>query len=249
VAKQLLNGDVALALWNLSTNSDTTISVNLSDVPGVHSNIVSVVDIFDGVIIGATNRLQVVVNRSGLNLYRVLLNNVNVHSSMVITTTKLPNALKGANYDQTIAVTGGLPPYTWSVSTGQLPAGLSLDSATGEITGKPSWPSGMSAEFTIRVTDAGTPALPVQKQFVIFVLDPTTNTEIQGVLQQAGTSYHLGLIWSSATGLSYQIQSATNLPAASWQNEGASFSGTGNVMSTNIPIVPGPKKFFRLLLL
>jgi hypothetical protein len=172
---------------------------------------------------------------------------VNVYSLIAITTTRLPNALKGANYDQTIAVTGGLPPYTWSVSTGQLPVGLSLDSATGRISGSPSWPPEMSAEFTIRVTDAGTPALPVQKQFVIFVLDPMTNTSIQGVLQQAGNS--LGLAWSSATGLIYQVQSATNLPAASWQSEGTPFSGTGGVVSTNIPLGPGPKKFFRLLLL
>ena len=194
-----------------------------------------------------TATFTVTVTDNGVPVQRTTnLYTVNVYSLITITTTKLPNALKGANYDQTIAVTGGLPPYTWSVSIGQLPAGLSLDSVTGKITGSPSWPPGMSAEFTIQVTDAGTPALPVQKQFVIFVLDPTTNTEIQGALQQAGNS--LGLTWSSATSLSYQIQSATNLPA-SWQNEGAPFSGTGNVMSTNIPIVPGPKKFFRLRLL
>lgn len=35
------------------------------------------------------------------------------------------------------------------------------------------------------------------------------------------TGGNLSLIWPSATGLSYQLQSATNLPAASWLDEGA----------------------------
>jgi hypothetical protein len=95
------------------------------------------------------------------------------------------------------------------VSVGQLPAGLSLDSATGKITGTPSWEPGMSAEFTIRVTDAGAPVLPVQKQFVIYVLDPMTitSTEIQGALQQADYSATLAgfgglapLFWSLSQG-------------------------------------------------
>jgi hypothetical protein len=63
------------------------------------------------------------------------------------------------------------------------------------------------------------------------------------------TGGNLSLIWPSATGLSYQLQSATNLPAASWLNEGAPLNGTGGLLTNNLPIGAQPRKFFRFLLL
>jgi len=97
---------------------------------------------------------------------------LNVYSLITFTTTGLPNALKGETYDQRIHVVGGLPPYTWSIASGELPAGLSLNSATGEITGIPSWEPGLSAEFTLQVTDTAQPAAPAEKQFTIYVIEP-----------------------------------------------------------------------------
>ena len=49
-----------------------------------------------------------------------------------------------------LSVTGGTAPYTFSVATGTLPAGLSLNSSTGAITGTPT----AAGSFTIKVTDA-----------------------------------------------------------------------------------------------
>lgn len=112
---------------------------------------------------------------------------VSVHGLIAISTSRLPNAMKGESYSQTVVVSGGLPPYTWSVKSGQLPAGLSLDSATGRITGSPSSTPGISTEFTIQVSDAGQPAAPVDKLYALYVLEPvviTTDT-IQGALQSA----------------------------------------------------------------
>jgi len=63
------------------------------------------------------------------------------------------------------------------------------------------------------------------------------------------TGGNMLLIWSSATGLSYQLQSATNLPAASWLNEGAPLNGTGGLLTNSLPFGVQPRKFFRLLLL
>ena len=63
------------------------------------------------------------------------------------------------------------------------------------------------------------------------------------------TGRNVSLIWSSATGLSYQLQSATNLPAASWLNEGAPLNGTGGLLTNSLPTGAQPGKFFRLLLL
>lgn len=63
------------------------------------------------------------------------------------------------------------------------------------------------------------------------------------------TGGNLSLIWLSAIGLSYQLQSATNLPVTSWLNEGAPIIGTGGLLTNSIPIGAQPGKFFRFLLL
>ncbi len=49
-----------------------------------------------------------------------------------------------------MTVTGGVAPYTFSIATGTLPAGLTLNASTGAITGTPT----SAGTFTIKVTDA-----------------------------------------------------------------------------------------------
>jgi hypothetical protein len=66
----------------------------------------------------------------------------------VITTTSLPNGTKNGNYSQTLSVSGGLAPYTWSISGA--PSWLSLN-ASGVLSGKPIAPG--TYNFTVKVTD------------------------------------------------------------------------------------------------
>jgi subtilisin family serine protease len=73
-----------------------------------------------------------------------------------ITTTSLPGGTVGVAYNETLAATGGTTPYSWSLASGTLPAGLTLDASTGAITGTPT--SGGTATFTAQVTDSGTPS-------------------------------------------------------------------------------------------
>jgi len=69
----------------------------------------------------------------------------------VITTTSLPNGTKNGNYSQTLSVSGGSAPYTWSAA-GSLPTGLSLNTSTGVISGKPTASGAFT--FTITVKDS-----------------------------------------------------------------------------------------------
>lgn len=69
-----------------------------------------------------------------------------------ILTTSLPTGTVGASYNQTIQATGGTQPYTWSVISGSLPTGLSLNTATGNISGTPTAQG--TSTFTIQVSDA-----------------------------------------------------------------------------------------------
>ena len=52
-----------------------------------------------------------------------------------VTTASLPGGTAGTAYSTTLQASGGTTPYSWSVSTGTLPAGLSLVASTGVISG------------------------------------------------------------------------------------------------------------------
>jgi hypothetical protein len=54
------------------------------------------------------------------------------------------------------SLVGGIGPFTWSVSSGALPAGLSLNSTNGTITGTPT--AAGPSTFTLAVNDPGPPA-------------------------------------------------------------------------------------------
>ncbi len=79
-----------------------------------------------------------------------------VPADLVITTTSLANGTVGTNYSATVSATGGVTPYSWSIASGNLPAGLSLSSPTGTISGTPS--AAGTSTFTVQVTDAQNPA-------------------------------------------------------------------------------------------
>ncbi len=57
----------------------------------------------------------------------------------------------GVAYSQSVSAAGGTGSYTFSVSAGSLPAGLSLNAATGAIRGTPS--SAATSTFTVTATD------------------------------------------------------------------------------------------------
>ena len=84
-----------------------------------------------------------------------------------VTTTTLPPGTVGSAYSATLAGIGGTSPYTWSISAGQLPPGLTLGSATGAISGNPS--STGSYNFTAMVTDSSSTQKTASQPLVINV--------------------------------------------------------------------------------
>ena len=89
--------------------------------------------------------------------------------TLTVTTMSLPNAQVGVAYSTTLAATGGTAPYTWSLTAGILPPGLSLDAATGMISGTPIGGAN-GATLTLQVADAATPADTATASLTITVL-------------------------------------------------------------------------------
>jgi hypothetical protein len=92
------------------------------------------------------------------------------------TTTVLPNGANGVPYNQSITVTGGVSPVTFSLQPGSsLPPGLALNSS-GSIVGKPTAPAvnqpTQQFSFTVVATDTGTPPLGVAEPYTISVTPP-----------------------------------------------------------------------------
>jgi len=79
---------------------------------------------------------------------------ITVTAALTITTAPtLPNGTVGTAYNQTLALAGGTGMFTWSVSTGTLPAGITLNASAGSLSGSPSAPGTFT--FTVSVTGGG----------------------------------------------------------------------------------------------
>jgi hypothetical protein len=74
---------------------------------------------------------------------------------LAITTTSLPNGSVGNSYSANLVATGGTAPYTFTITSGSLPAGLTLSKA-GLISGKPN--SAITSTITVQATDSSKPA-------------------------------------------------------------------------------------------
>ena len=77
-------------------------------------------------------------------------------AALAISTSSLPNGQVGVAYSQTLVATGGTTPYTWSLTSGALPANLQLNAATGAITGTPT-ATVTNTPLTFQVKDSGSP--------------------------------------------------------------------------------------------
>jgi hypothetical protein len=102
-----------------------------------------------------------------------------------ISPTSLPGGQVGAAYSQTLTVTGGTAPFSFSVTSGALPTGLSLSSG-GVLTGTPT--TAASFSFTVSATDSSPapgPFTATQAYTIVIAAyspasPPLTATTLQG---------------------------------------------------------------------
>src|SRR5664280_3188960 len=98
-------------------------------------------------------RRDLLLRRCGFILAIFIVLGANAASAAItLSPTSLPGAGVGVGYDQAVTANGGSAPYTFAVTSGALPNGLTLDTSTGNISGTPTT-SGVS-NFTLTATDA-----------------------------------------------------------------------------------------------
>ena len=101
----------------------------------------------------------------------------------ITTSSPLPNGEVAVPYSVTLAATGGSGQYTWSLSAGALPTGLTLTASTGLISGTPA--TAATANFTIVATDTnqatGTKAFAMTVNPAPQILSLSPNDGNQGV--------------------------------------------------------------------
>jgi large repetitive protein len=97
---------------------------------------------------GTFNLTVQVADSAGLTANKTLAVTIAAGALGITTARQLPDGALNTPYTQTIAATGGVPPYTWS-ATG-LPAGLVVNSSTGVIGGTPSAAGSFGVAITVQ---------------------------------------------------------------------------------------------------
>ena len=97
-------------------------------------------------------------------------------TAVQVLTTTTPDGNPTAPYYATLQAAGGTPPYTWSIASGSLPPGLSLNATTGVVSGVPTT-TGVS-NFTAQATDSlsatGTAGLAISVELPTVAVLPST---------------------------------------------------------------------------
>ncbi len=148
--------------------------------------------------------------------------------TITVAPTTLPSATVAASYSQTITASGGTTSYSFAVTAGALPDGLTLSSG-GALTGTPT--AGGTFNFTITATDSSTGTGPFNgsRAYSLSVSAPTiTITPPSLSAATAGTAYSQTLTASGGTGsYTYSLSTGT-LPT------GVVLSSTGLLSGTPI---------------
>jgi hypothetical protein len=114
------------------------------------------------------------IDSAGTSGSKALSININLApilvSGIIVTTNSLPDGIIGSSYSQTLQAIGGSGGYKWSVASGSLPAGLTLDAGTGKISGTPR----TAGAFTIFIEAADSSGTNAVQSMNMVVTNPSS---------------------------------------------------------------------------
>jgi hypothetical protein len=139
-----------------------------------------------------------------------------------INASSLPNGAVGMTYSQSLSATGGTGPYTWTMTSGTLPAGLAL-SPNGVISGTPTTaggPTSVTFQVTDSINELATRSLSVT---IISALGIATSSLPNGTV---GMAYSQSLSATGGTGPYTWTMTSGTLPAGLALSPNGVISGT-----------------------
>jgi hypothetical protein len=156
---------------------------------------------------------------------------ITVYPALVISTATLPNGSVGTAYSSTVATAGGSGSLAFSVGSGALPNGLSLNASTGAITGTPT--AFGTFTFTVSVLDASAAKVPTTQSYTVAIAPQqpviTTSTLPNGL---AGTAYSQQLSYTGGNGTTPSFTATGALPAGLTLSSSGLIAGTPTVASS-----------------
>ncbi len=172
-------------------------------------------------------------NDTGSAAYSLLINAAPATITLSPAAGSLTAGQVSTAYTQSVTASGGTGPYTYAVTNGALPAGLSLDTGTGDISGTPT--TAGTANFTITATDANNDtgsaaySLQINAAPVTITLSPAAGSLTAG---QVGTAYSQTFTASGGSGsYSYAVTSGA-LPAGLSLDTNGALTGTPTTAGT-----------------
>jgi hypothetical protein len=155
-------GGIPGYVWSLNAGSNPLpvgLSLNpsgvISGTPTTAGATTITVRVTDSVGGTATKELSITISPAG------------VVPLTITTVSPLPGGTVGSVYSVTVSATGGTGTRTWSIVSGTLPTGLTLNSSTGAISGTPT--TAGTSTVTIQVQDSGNPQQSIQRQFSLTI--------------------------------------------------------------------------------
>jgi Asp/Glu/hydantoin racemase len=179
-----------------------------------------------------------------------VLGDVGVIPRLIVTPVALPNAPLGAAYSTNLVAgtaSGGTPPYeNWQVATGySLPAGLTLNAATGVISGTPTGSLG-TTNFNITVNDTNPPfnQLSAAQQFSITVVAGApaiiTATSGGGQTAQVNSAFANPLVATVTDASGNPVSGASVTFTAPVAGASGTFAGNAVVLTNALGMATSP---------
>jgi gliding motility-associated-like protein len=160
-------------------------------------------------------------DQNGLTYDKVFSIAINDVTELVFTTTTLNNATVAASYSQQINVTVGASPYSFAVTSGALPAGLTL-SSTGEISGTPTAGGSFNLEITATDQNSVTGSYP----YSLTVAAPTLALTASLTNGTVGTAYTQTVATTGGTSPYTYVVTIGSLPTGLTLSSAGAITGT-----------------------